>query len=316
MLSKPASKSRIKTVSQNIEYCSGTIVSIPSGHHKIDALFCHIVTDKEHVQNKPIILRLHGMLGNLLDETEHFLPGILAKHGYSSITMNTLLANLGLFFGFGVFDDAMAQIDGVCHFLREVGFKKIVIAGHGLGGCMAIRYGALTHDPKKHPDIVGVIAMATPHSMPETIRRRWDRFGSEPSYAEVHNRAQRLFRPESEGEPPRDETVVIKKAHGHTFLPEHTEIYTLKTWWALAGPEAEAAKACKHIGHIKVPILLVHGLNDDMIEYGEFEDLGQLAREGGNTDVTTCHLDADHTFEGKHDELGQIIINWLKDRFE
>jgi len=300
----------------DVEHCSGTIISIPFNHHKTDALFYHIVTHAQHLENKPVILRLHGILGNLLDETEHCLPHFLANEGYSSITMNTLLANLGLFFGFGVFDDAMAQIDAVCSFLREVGFKKIVVAGHGLGGCMAIRYGALTNDPKKHPDIVGVIAMATPHSMSETIRRRWERFGSEPSYEEMYSRTQRVFRPESEGEPPRDEIVVIKKAHGHTFLPEHTEIYTLKTWWALAGPEAEGAKAFKHIGHIKVPILLVHGLTDDIIEYREFEDLSQLARDGGNNDVTPCHLDADHTFEGKHDELGQIIINWLNDRFE
>ena len=27
---------------------------------------------------KPVVLRLHGMLGNLLDETEHALPQILA----------------------------------------------------------------------------------------------------------------------------------------------------------------------------------------------------------------------------------------------
>ena len=300
----------------DVEYCSGTIISIPSGHHKIDALFCHIVTHKEHLQNKPIILRLHGILGNLLDETEYFLPHFLANEGYSSITMNTLLANLGLFFGFGVFDDAMAQIDAVCNFLREVGFKKIVVAGHGLGGCMAIRYGALRNDPQKYPDIVGVIAMATPHSMPETIRRRWDRFGSEPTYEEVYSKAQRVFRPESEGEPPRDETIVIKKAHGHTALPEHTDIYTLKTWWALAGPEAEGAKAYKHIGKIHVPILLVQGLHDDIIEYRECEALRQLARDGGNNDVTAFDIDADHTFEGKHDELGRMIIHWLDDRCE
>ncbi|MFQ5931120.1 MAG: hypothetical protein ACE5MM_01800 [Nitrospiraceae bacterium] len=299
-----------------IEHCSGTVISIPSGHHKIDALFWHIVTHKEHLHNKPVILRLHGILGNLLDETEHFLPAILAQHGYSSITMNTLLANLGLFFGFGIFDDVMAQIDAVCHFLRDVGFKKIVVAGHGLGGCMAIRYGALRNDPQKYPDIVGVIAMATPHSMPQTIRTRWDRFGSEPSYEEMYNRAQRIFRPDAEGERPRDETVVVKKAHGPTSLPEHTDIYTLKTWWALAGPEAEGAKAYKHIGQIHVPILLVQGLHDDIIAYHECEALGQLARDGGNNDVTSCDLDADHTFEGKHDELGHIIIHWLDDRCE
>jgi pimeloyl-ACP methyl ester carboxylesterase len=299
----------------DIEYTSGTIISIPAGHHKIDALFCHIVPEKAHLENKPVILRLHGILGNLLDETEHFLPAVLGQHGYSSMTMNTLLANLGLFFGFGIFDDAMAQIDAACHFLREAGYKKIVVAGHGLGGCMAIRYGALRNDSEKHPDIVGVIAMATPHSMPETIRTRWDRFGSEPSYDEVYNRAKRIFRADAEGERPRDETLVIKKAHGHTSLPEHTDIYTLKTWWTLAGPEAEGAQPYRHIGQIRAPILLVHGLDDDIIAYRECEALCQLARDGGNTDVTSYPLDAAHTFDGKHDELGRIIIHWLNDRF-
>ena len=77
-----------------------------------------------HRASKPVIVRLHGILGNLLDETEHFLPVELALRGYSSINMNTLLANLGLFYGFGVIDQVIPQIDAVCDFLRELGFKK------------------------------------------------------------------------------------------------------------------------------------------------------------------------------------------------
>ncbi len=300
----------------DIEYCSGTIISIPFDHHKVDAVFCHIVTHKEHLENKPIVIRLHGLLGNLLDETEHYLPSVLAKEGYSSLTMNTLLANLGLFYGFGIFDDIMAQIDTVCDFLRKLGFKKLVISGHGLGGCIAIRYGALINDPSKHPDILGVIAIATPYSIPDTIRRRWERFGSVPSYAEIYQRAKRIFEPEPREEPAKDETIVIKKAHGDTYLPAHTEIYTLKTWWALAGPEAEGAKAYKHVGQIKVPILLVQGLHDDIVEPREMADLGQIARDAGNGDVSQYYLDTGHTFEGKHSELGQIIIKWLNERFE
>ena len=109
----------------DVELSSGSIISIPFNQHKIDALYYHLVTHEEHVHNKPVILRLHGLLGNLLDETEHLLPHILAQHDYSSLTMNTLLANLGLFFGFGIFEDTMPQIDLACQFLKEEGFKKI-----------------------------------------------------------------------------------------------------------------------------------------------------------------------------------------------
>ncbi len=299
-----------------MELYSGAVISIPFDHHKIDARFYHIVSHKEHLENKPVILRLHGTLGNLLDETEHFLPGILAHRGYSSLTMNTLLANLGLFFGFGIFDDTMQQIDAACDFLRQAGFKKIVIAGHGLGGCMAIRYGALRNDPSKYSDIMGVIAIATPYSMPDMTSRRWEEFGSEPSYEEIYQRAKRIFYPEPGQDPAKDEIIVIKKAHGRTRAPRHTEVYTLKTWWALDGPEAEGSKAYKNIGQIKLPILLLHGLRDEFIQYHEFENLGMIAANAGNDDVTRVSLDASHTFEGDHDELAQVIIKWLNERFE
>jgi pimeloyl-ACP methyl ester carboxylesterase len=295
----------------DVEDSSGTVVSFPFEHHKVDALFYHLVTHREHVEQTPVILRLHGILGNLLDETEHLLPGLLAASGYSSLTMNTLLANLGLFFGFGIFDDAIQQIDAGCQFLRQIGFKKIIVAGHGLGSCMAVRYGALANDPAKHADIMGIIAIATPYSMPQTIRRRWERFGSKPSYDEVHRRAQRLFEAPPEDRSTGDEVVVVKRAHGYTARPEHTDIYTLRTWRALAGPEAAGAEVYRHIGQIRLPLLLVHGSQDDLIEQSEFEDLCRLASQSGNPDVTAIQLDANHTFNGKHKELGQRIIKWL-----
>jgi dienelactone hydrolase len=299
----------------DIEYCSGTIIPIPVQHHKVDAVFRHIVTHKEHVENKPVLIRLHGMLGNLLDETEHYRPHILAQEGYSSLTMNTVLANLGLFYGFGIFDDVMPQIDAACDFLRGLGFKKLVISGYGLGACMAIRYGALRTDAAQYPDLLGIIAKAAPYSLPDTIRRRGEEFGSEPSYAEIYQRAKRIFKPEPQEEPAQDETIIVRKAHGTSYLPVHTDFYTLKTWWAMAGPEAEGTRNYQHIGGIKVPLLLLQGRQDTFVRPQDMADLAQIAREAGNDDVSQHYVDADHKFFGKHAELGQLIIQWLNDRF-
>jgi len=299
-----------------INFDPGTIISIPFNHHKVDVIFRHLVTHKEHLENKPIVIRLHGIIGNLLDETEYFLPAFLAHQGYSSITMNTLLANLGLFYGFGIFDDVIPQIGAVFDFVRGMGFQKLVLAGHGLGGCMAIRYGALRNDSVAYPDILGVIAIATPYSLPDTISRRWERFASEPEYAEVYRWARRLSHPEPGEEPAEDRTIVVKRAHGPTHLPEHTEVYTLKTWYALASPEAHGAQAYKHIGDIKVPLLLVQGLQDDIIEPREAAALERLAQDAGNPDVSTAYLTAGHTFQEQHAELGKIIMQWLNERFE
>ena len=298
------------------ERYSGSVVCFPFNSHKVFALFHHIVTHKEHVENRPVILRLHGTLGNLLDDTEHFLPAVLAKAGYSSMTMNTLLANLGLFFGFGIFEKVIPQIDAACDFLRRSGFKKIVIAGHGLGSCMAIRYASLRNDPEKYPDIVGLIAIAAPYSLSQTVRRKWEKFGSEPTYEEIYERALLIFKPKPGKEPPEDEIIMIRKAHGRTNRPEDTELYTLRTWWSLAGPEAQGTENFRNIAGVKVPVLLVYGLHDDIIEYSEFKGLATLARESGNRDVSEFEIEADHKIEGKHGELGRGIIGWLNKEFE
>ena len=195
------------------ERCSGTIIPIPFDQHEIDAFFYGRTTDNTQLEERPAILRLHGILGNLLDDTEHEIPSILASEGFSSLTMNTLLANLGLFFGFGVFDDIMPQIDKARDFLRNQGFKKIVVAGHGLGGCMAIRYAALQSDPGKSSAIDGVIAIATPYSLPETIRLRWKKHGSQPSYDEIYRRAKDNFAPVFGEEVPRDESFVSSREY-------------------------------------------------------------------------------------------------------
>lgn len=303
-----------------VEHDSGKIISFPFGRHSVDAFYQRPPSPREEIGQRPAILRLHGILGNLLDESEYFLPQVLASAGYSSITMNTVLANLGLFFGFGVFDDTIAQIDAACDFLRQAGFKKIIVAGHGLGGCMAIRFGAMANESKERDDIVGIIAVATPYSMPDTVRRRWNRFGSEPSYEEFHQRAGPLFKGNDKGNDrdasSEDEIVIVKRAHGTTSASHHADIYTLKTWWALAGPEADGPRTHKHISQIRVPMLLIHGSQDSIVQASEFEDLARIARESGNSDVTAIELDANHTFDRKHEELGRTMTRWLAERHE
>ena len=181
---------------------------------------------------------------------------------------------------------------------------------------MALRYGATVSDSTELSDLLGIIAIATPYSMPDTIRRRWDRYASEPSYEEVYRKASRLFGKSADANKAHDEIVVVRRAHGPTARPEHSDIYTLRTWWALAGPEAEGAKPYKQVGKITVPLLLVHGSADELISSRELEDLSRLASARGNPDVTHVQLDANHTFDGKHAELGDCIVGWLADRFE
>ncbi|HEY7534484.1 MAG TPA: alpha/beta fold hydrolase, partial [Thermodesulfobacteriota bacterium] len=254
-------------------------------------------------------------LGNFLDGSQRFLPPMLAKAGYSSLSVNTRMANFSLFFGFGILEDTVPQIDTAIIFLKELGYKNIILAGYSLGGCIALRYAALRNDPSAYPTLKGVIALATPRSMPDSIRRRWDRWKSEPTYEEVYKRAKDILKPDPFNSS-EDRTILIYKARGDNYQPEHTEIYTYKTWWFLAGPEADGAKAYKQIEKIKIPILLIQGWHDDIIDPIETFELAQISLDSGNKDVSAFYVNTGHTLEGKEDELGDIVIKWLDRRFK
>ncbi|HXG30705.1 MAG TPA: hypothetical protein VNK81_03590, partial [Thermodesulfobacteriota bacterium] len=182
------------------------------------------------------------------------------------------------------------------------------------GGSVVLRYVSIRNDPSLYPSLKGVIALATPYSMPDSIRRRWNRWNSEPSYDEVYQEAKEILKPDPYNSL-EDRTILIYRARGNTYRPEHTEIYTYKTWWFLAGPEAEGAKAYKQIQRIKIPILLIQGWYDDVVDPQETYDLAQVALDAGNRDVSAFYVNAGHTLEGKEEELGDIVVRWLDRRF-
>jgi len=52
----------------DVEYCARTVVCIQLGDHKIDTLFRPAADPGLHPKDTPVVLCLHGILGNLLDE--------------------------------------------------------------------------------------------------------------------------------------------------------------------------------------------------------------------------------------------------------
>ena len=299
-----------------MKYVEQELISVPVGKGKVNALYYRAINNDSD-KRKTIIIHVHGFLGNFLDGSQRFLPPILAKAGYSSISINTRMANFGLFFGFGIVDDTIPQIDGVVRYLGEMGYEKIIVSGYSLGGGVVFRY---LSEKSRGPDceetelLKGVIALATPYSIPDSIRRRWNKWESEPSYDEVYEEAKVIL-----GDDPhssrQDRTILVFRARGDSYRPEHTEIYTYKTWWFLAGPEAGAVKSYEQIDNIKLPILLIQGWNDAFVKPEETHNLAQIAIDGGNDDVSAYYLNTGHTLEGKEEEMGDIITRWLDRRF-
>lgn len=292
------------------EFMDEELISIPHGDGKIDALYYRTRLNKGKAR-EPIVIHVHGFLGNFLDGSQRFLPPLLARAGYSSLAINTRLANFGLFFGFGLLEDTVPQIDTAIRFLQSEGYAKILLSGYSLGGSTVLRYGSLRDDVAGESGLIGIIALATPFSMPDSIKRRWNKWGSQPSYEQVYEEAKQILQGDDPETAAEDRTIIIFKARGSGYHPKDTEIYTYKTWWSLAGPEARGAMGYRQIEDISLPILLIQGWHDEVLKSNEAYDLARVAIEAGNTNVSVFYVNTGHSLMGKEEELSDIIIKWL-----
>lgn len=149
-------------------------------------------------------------------------------------------------------------------------------------------------------------------SLPSSLERRWERFGSIPSYDAVARAAWAKIGGTAEHDEMDDEIFVVRRATGPTDEPEDAEIWTYRTWWFSRGPQAYAAMSSRHIGELRVPIALIQASADLIVPTTDGDELERIARESGVPDVHHVVIDgADHVFEGRIDAVLAAVNGWM-----
>ncbi len=284
------------------------IVSFPSRDgFRVNALLVAPSTEAE-VLERPVVLQVHGVLGHFLARgTPRTIPPSLLPHGISTLSINTRMAFMGQIFGTGIFDDTVYDIEASVRYLEGEGFRNIFILGYSLGANMVVNY--MTGE--KRPSVKGVILEGCSFSLPDSQRGRYHKWGSIPSYEEIYFNAKRILGPD-----PRrsraDRVFIVYRAWGDTFNPSHTELFTYKTWWFCRSPEAEKAKTYKLIDRVGVPVLLLQGEDDYIVDGWEPKVLARIARRGGNDDVTLRYIPgARHDCMENPPRTVKEIVGWL-----
>ncbi len=217
---------------------------------------------KENFLRLPVLLQIHGLLGHFLARgTPRLLPHALLTHGFNSLSINTRLACAGQMTGQGIFDDTIHDIDAAIAILDQEGFQNIYILGYSLGAGMVVHWAA----NRQHPLVKGLILEGMGFSLPDSRRKRWEKWGSSPTYAEVYERAKAILGADPY-RAPDDEVFVVYQCSGPSREPIHSEIYTYKTWWFMIGPEARNAMTHRHIAKVNLPLLMLRGEHDELVE--------------------------------------------------
>lgn len=257
-------------------------------------------------ENRVAALVIHGSVGNYLQGMPRRLAFGLAHAGVPVLTANTRMANYGAFFGTGLLDRVPMDIDAAVAALRRRGYRRIVLVGYSMGSTMVTHYQARYATP----EVVGVCTIAHPLSLPASLRRRWERFGSEPSYNEMAGIVQRGLGGTDDAT--RDRIIIVERASGPSSRPEHAEIWTYRTWWHSRGPEALSAESRRWVGILRVPLALIQAGDDLLIPRDEGVQLAKLAREGGCPEVHLEYVEgADHVFTDCQDLAVEAARAWI-----
>lgn len=249
------------------------------------------------------IVHVHGIMGNFLVGTLRFLPGPLAREGFPTLVIETRLANVGQLFGQGVFSDALIDLDAALDWVRDQGYDQVILSGYSSGATLVTLHAAA----RPGEGCRGLLCLGNPWGLPQAAERRSEKYGAQPAYWELAEEVRRTV-----DEVP-DRVFVVARSRGPTRRPKDSEVYTRRTWWHSRGPEAAPAMACRQIGEVAAPVLLVQGTADSVVEPWEASELARVAREAGNDDVEIAWVEgADHGFAGHEMATLAAVTRWLK----
>ncbi len=281
---------------------------------RVDALLMTPEFDSEEdLYSTPIIINIHGVLGNFLARgTPKLLPPALMERGYSTLSINTRMGFFGQIFGEGIFDEAVWDIEESVRVLESEGYKNIYILGYSLGANLAVYYA---YKNPRSP-VKGLILEGCAYSLPESQKKRLDKWDSIPKYDDIYRRAKLILR----GDPTnkdRDQVFIVYRAWGPSFNPIDVEVFTYRTWWYMRSPEAKYAKTKDLIGSVDLPILFIHGEKDDIVLPQEPKQLIEILKKSGNTDVQLRIIpNAKHDCMENPDATVDAIVEWLSKQKE
>ena len=185
-----------------------------------------------------------------------------------------------------------------------MGHPHIVLIGFSMGASIVTYYQATA----QREEVVAVGSLAHPASLPDSLRRRWERFGADPDYEAVADRAAQIVAAGDHA----DQIFIVERATGPTQEPSDAEIWTYRTLWHSRGPQAHTAMSRRHVGALRVPLALVQGGDDLIVPVSDGQELERLARDGGVPDVRHIVVGgANHVFAGTLDAAIGHLVDWL-----
>jgi pimeloyl-ACP methyl ester carboxylesterase len=257
-----------------------------------------VFTPPKNVRKPLAVIWIHGATLNFYDPSYLAIGRAMAEHGYTFITGNTRMHDLGndeAWKGgkrirggtyWGIPSEQVRDIAAWIDFAERLGFTDIVLAGHSAGANAVREYEAQTLDPR----VAGVV-LASGDVRPDT---------RVPPPEWVPKARKDI----ADGKP--EELVQGPFLSAATFLDIVDRSAEFTDFFGELSSKAGVTR-------IHCPILIIVGTNGDV---GNQEDLDRIKSAikhlaAGPIRVDTAQIQgADHMYEGQQKHLAEVIANW------
>lgn len=253
-----------------------------------------------------IVIHVHGLNGNFYEN--RFIDTLAKTYtnkNYAFLTFNNrgkdFISELLKGDDFAViggslerFKDCLLDIEGVVNWVKEKGYKEIILEGHSYG-CNKVLY----YYNKKKDNSIKKIVLLAPCDIPSLSKK----FLSLEEYEIAKDKATRLVNEGKENElinfSPMTNGKIAAGTYYYDFLPGGENDF-IKYRDGLNGKS-------EVLNSIDIPVLVVFGDVDECVLTHLIDDVkGYL-----DNNINNCNIQiiegADHSYTNKYDELGKVI---------
>lgn len=255
-----------------------------------------------------IVIHVHGLNGNFYEN--RFLD-VLAKSytdkGYAFLTFNNrgrdfitelLKGNDFTIIGGSLerFKDCILDIQGVINWVKEKGYKEIILEGHSYG-CNKVLY----YYNRNKDDSIKKIVLLAPCDIPSEGKK----FLSEEEYKIAKEEATRLINERKEKELIDFSVMANGKIAAETyyydFLPGGENDFIRY----VDGVDGKS----EILNSIDIPVLVIFGNVDECVLTQPID----IVKDYLNNNIDDCNIQviegADHSYTNRYEELGKVISN-------
>lgn len=212
------------------------------------------------------------------------------KHGFKSLRAGAVYER---------FADCVLDIASWVNTAKELGYSKVILLGHSLGGPKVLKYYSA-----HHPAEVSAVILASPADMPGLNQKY------EPKHDQLLAEAHINLK---SGQPHK---LLSSQIYGWYYLSSQTFLDLFEeNGPADVFPVLRNPSDFPELASISVPLLVFYGEHDDSyVLSSPQEDLDRVKiKASGSPSVSTVIVPAaDHNYQDRELELAGIVLKWLK----